>query len=200
MGEITVDNLANRWVSFAGNATALFMGGFLSIGISLIWPDNFDWDSIRNRTILSDKTEPYSNSSKEVENETIIEIKNGEDFYKTEGTSVKSLDLDIPQVEDIPLSKLNRQFRVFTILSLSFAFVFAIVIPAPQIAAPYVYGKKFFTFVVSVNIIWLFGTFAVCVILPIVESRKFLKKLFLNIVGARKDEINDDSVEERSST
>lgn len=55
LGEITVDNLSNRWVSFAGNASALALGGIFSIGFSLIWPDNFDWNDIRNKTILAER-------------------------------------------------------------------------------------------------------------------------------------------------
>ncbi|CAH01894.1 sodium:solute symporter family protein [Kluyveromyces lactis] len=191
LGEINVDNLANRWVSFAGNATALFMGGILSIGLSLIWPDDFDWNSIRNKTILTEHLDSDSSSSaapsivqEENSNEKeLYEVKGGEPLNET---FTHERDLDLPQEEEIPLAKLKRQFKVFSILSISFALTFAILIPVPQIAAPYVYSKKFFTFVIAVNIIWLFGTFFVCVILPLFESRRFLKKLFLHITGIKK--------------
>ena len=39
-GSITVDNLSNQWVSFAGNVTAL-VAEVISIVLSLIWPANF---------------------------------------------------------------------------------------------------------------------------------------------------------------
>lgn len=185
LGEINVVNLSNRWVSFAGNASALFLGGFFSIVISLIWPDNFDWDNIRNRTILSQAIKP-SYKAEELKNdedgkgryeiEEAIKISNEEESSSVEGT-----DLDLPQVEEIPLEKLKKQFKLFTKLSLGCALVLAILIPVPQIAAPFVYSKSFFTFVVAVNIIWLFCTFAVCVFMPLLESREFLRKLFRHI-------------------
>lgn len=47
-GAITVDTLSTQWVSFAGNATAIVAGGVLSIGLSLLKPQNFDWEITRN--------------------------------------------------------------------------------------------------------------------------------------------------------
>ena len=58
LGEINVVNLSDRWVSFAGNASALFLGGIFSVGFSLIWPDDFDWNNIRNKTILLEAGDP----------------------------------------------------------------------------------------------------------------------------------------------
>lgn len=241
MGEINVTNLSDRWVSFAGNATALFSGGIISIGISLIKPQNFDWNDIRNKSILTNENEKgeqlnqsqagfdqqsfednknvyetrieehisiddgrtsnktglgrrqfESGSFKDVTNEEILEIKEPvqvQDLEKAE--SIKENDNnDVPQVEDIPHEKLRKQFRLFTALSLGFAIALAILIPIPQIAAPYVYSKGFFTFVVVANIIWLFLTFFACVVWPLFEARKFVYLLFKR-VGRERRELED---------
>ncbi|CDO93392.1 unnamed protein product [Kluyveromyces dobzhanskii CBS 2104] len=203
LGEISVDNLANRWVSFAGNATALFMGGFLSIGLSLIWPDNFDWNDIRNKTILTEHLDSDTAASLESAREDkgtekeVYEVENSDRLEKA-STNEKERNLDLPQEEIIPLTKLNRQFKIFSLLSIGFALTFAVLIPIPQIAAPYVYSKSFFTFVVAVNIIWLFGTFFVCVALPLFESRHFINKVFLHITGIRKGDFSQQPVVEQS--
>lgn len=208
LGEINVDNLANRWVSFAGNATALFMGGILSIGFSLWRPDNFDWDDIRNRTILSENLDDSKSKASSTEKANAegtekiqyeVEVtREAEVFDESSSTSSGkvSRDLDLPQEEDIPFDKLRRQFKLFTILSITFAAIFAIAVPIPMIASPYVYSKKFFTFVVVVNILWLFSTFFVCVILPVFESRHFLKKLILHVSGIRKADFGNNAKNE----
>lgn len=198
LGEINVVNLSNRWVSFAGNATALFLGGFFSIGFSLIWPDDFDWDNIRNRTILVEKGENSKIVKDPSESDTSEEQKKDEthvsleqvsndvvDLENAESSSGEGVDLDVPQVEKIPLEKLQKQFRFFTKLSIGCAIILAVLIPVPQIAAPYVYTKHFFTFVIAANIIWLFSTFFVCVFLPLIESRKFILNVLRKLCGRK---------------
>lgn len=218
MGEINVDNLSDRWVSFAGNATALFSGGIISIVVSLIWPQEFDWNDIRNKSILTaeaekltferesgdvteieehylpssdDKQEfdPHSrpgesfssNSSKNHQGSSndILKEEEREEYRDLENSdSLENLEIiDVPREENIPLTKLNKQFKVFSGLALAFAFVVSVCIPVPQIASPYVYSKGFFTFVVIANIIWMFITFSVCVIWPLFESGKFIYHL-----------------------
>lgn len=216
LGEINVVNLSDRWVSFAGNASALFLGGIFSVGFSLIWPDDFDWNNIRNKTILLEAEGPdgvvgsggaAQEDTKDVvagtAEEKVYQVKDttqvheaertssigAEDSYNAQsGESYSSVieDLDLPQVEEIPLEKLKKQFKFFTKLSLACAFALAVLIPIPQIAAPYVYTKHFFTFVIAVNIIWLFSTFFVCVVMPVFESRKFLGMVFSHIFGIKK--------------
>lgn len=224
-GEINVNNLSDRWVSFAGNATALFTGGIISIVVTLIWPQEFNWNEIRNRSILtakedeqlaaeqesseiteleehnvvdfkkqkeaetpqgeqtfnsgiSDNSSSYKGDNGDNGNEVLKEGENGEyrDFEKIHSFEQAEI-IDVPQEENIPLDKLNRQFKLFSGLALSFAFAVSVCIPVPQIASPYVYSKGFFTFVVVANIIWLFVTFSVCVIWPLFEARKVIYRL-----------------------
>ncbi|QLG70964.1 hypothetical protein HG535_0A09130 [Zygotorulaspora mrakii] len=181
MGEITVANLSNRWVSFAGNAAALFLGGIFSIGVSLIWPANFDWDNIRNKTILTEpfnETVLHKDGKSAVQEEETYEIKDPVGAKLESCSSSEDVEaLDVPLAEVIPAAKLNKQFKFFMKLSLMSAFCLAVLIPIPQIAAPFVYTKNFFTFVIAVNIIWLFCTFILCVVLPLFESREFFRNL-----------------------
>ncbi|GAV54263.1 hypothetical protein ZYGR_0AK07660 [Zygosaccharomyces rouxii] len=236
MGEINIDNLSDRWVSFAGNATALFSGGIISIVVSLIWPQEFDWNDIRNKSILTAEDEKLtseresdevteleeqyvpnfknqeeaegpiqpgktltSSSSKEEVREEYRDLENNESL---EGVEI----VDIPREENIPLTKLNKQFKVFSGLALAFAFAVSVCIPVPQIASPYVYSKGFFTFVVIANIIWLFITFGVCVIWPLFETRKFIYRLInrrkieeqtISDIGGNCNEL--DTVSDKSS-
>lgn len=163
MGSITVDNLSDQWVSFTGNASALFLGAFFSIGCSLIKPDNFDWNRTRNRTILTEDSEvPKSD-------ETLKDSSDKKDSSEYQ-LEVNSND-DLPSVESIPLVKLEKQFKAYAALTVALALIIAVIIPVPQAAAPYVYSKGFFTFTVAGCILWLFLTFFVCIVVPIWESR-----------------------------
>ncbi len=198
MGEITVENLSNQWVSFTGNATALFLGGIFSIVFSLIKPDNFDWEKTRNRTILTDNGSDasYDGASAAARGEVIAgensdSVDNSSE-KKKEGLNSHLIDeeersvQDVPEEEDIPLAELERKFKKYVTLCLLLAFIISIVIPVPQAAAPYIYSKGFFTFAVAAMIIWLFCTFFVCIVLPLWEARKLIWSIVLDLFGAHK--------------
>lgn len=193
-GAITLDNLSDTWVSFTGNVTALVLGGVFSIGLSLIWPDNFDWDKTRNHTILL-KSPLLGKGTESVEEDLIDDIiqekevsekESLKEEIKVNSESLEASKNDLPEIEQIPFAQLKKQFKQYSIMCLILAFIIAILIPVPQAAAPYVYSKGFLTFAVAVMFIWQFFTFFVAIILPLWEARKYLWRLFLHVTGIRR--------------
>lgn len=185
MGLINVTNLSNEWVSFSGNITALAMGGIISVGCSLVKPDNFDWDLTRNRTILSENAESSEDQIEESSSE-----KKTTDEVQHKTLDVESgnnkFESDLPSVEDIQFEKLDSNFKRYLVYCIILAFCASVLFPVPQIAAPYVYLKKFFTFIVVCMFIWLFWTFSMCILLPLWESRKLIYGL---LTGNLEEEI-----------
>lgn len=193
LGEINLDNLSNTWVSFTGNVTALALGGVISIGASLIKPDNFDWDKTRNHSILN---------TEQKQGVVIAEVTHysvGENAEKADSKDEAPVDIhegeflsdgDDPVPEEIEFVQLKRKFKKYVTLSLILAFTIAILIPVPQAASPYIYSRGFFKFTIAGIMIWLFGTFSVAIIYPLFEARVYLTKLFLHVTGIRKGEFS----------
>ncbi|EMG50042.1 DUR3 Urea active transporter [Candida maltosa Xu316] len=171
MGEINVANLSNQWVSFAGNVTALVMGGFISISLSLIWPANFDFDQTRNRTSLTEKLETK---------QEVLSSKNSE---VNAVTSVVDSKLDMDMSVEIDHKHLDNEFKKYRLLVLVTVFILGVVIPVPLGAAPYVFSPKFLYGIVVVIIIWLFFSLFYVVIWPVIEARGSIWKILKAIFG-----------------
>lgn len=192
-GSINVVNLSDAWSSFAGNITALFMGGILSVGFTLLKPDDFDWESTRNRTILVENVREESKESEityelgDVENvEKSKDASSKNDYLENQfDVSSNSSSSSLPEKEEIQQKELATEYKKYTIAFLVLAFAFLILIPVPQIAAPYTYSKGFFTFVVVVVFIWIFWTFSVCIIWPLWENRHFLAEITKDLLGIK---------------
>ncbi|TFK31378.1 urea transporter [Crucibulum laeve] len=135
-GAITVENLSDQWVSFAGNAAAIISGGVLSIGLSLWRPANFDWEKTRS---MSQVAEDYQDDGF-----------GGKTNEKS--SSPPSVDGAVSgAVQDgLDISVLNRTFKKYTILFSILAVIITFIIPGPLAGAPYIFSLKFFTFVVEI--------------------------------------------------
>ena len=177
-GSITVDNLSNQWVSFAGNVTALVMGGVISIVLSLIWPANFDFDNTRNKTSLAEqnteliKQESSGTTKLDETKDQNVEIE----------TEIANSDLDMDLNAEIDHKHLDQQFKKYTILVIVLAIIFVFIIPVPLGGSPYVFSPNFLLGCVIIIIIWLFFSLFYVVILPLFEARKTLWQITKQIL------------------
>lgn len=193
MGEITIANLSNRWVSFAGNGTAFFMGGIISITCSLIKPANFDFDLTRNRTCLLENliitstvgvVAKYKTSGKADNTEDInVEQNSQTDVFDTE----KNSQFEMTGSGEIDHEHLDRQYRKYSFLVVLVSFIGAIVTPVSLGAAPYVFSPKFFAGFILLMIIWLFFSFACVILLPLYEGRKEIVRIVRAICKKREN-------------
>lgn len=215
LGEITVANLANQWVSFAGNCTALFMGGIISITASLIKPANFDWENkTRNRSILTDQNFSESSGSSRESSQDVAFYADTETAASKDGIQTKYpneiketkeggqalvhvyTDPETPETtidkNSIDHKGLDRQFKKYTAYVLVMALIIVIVVPVPLISAPYVFSPKFFTVWVAAIIVWLFFTLTMVFLYPLWEYRQDLKELLKKVLTRSKNQPIDN--------
>ncbi|RCK59165.1 Urea active transporter [Candida viswanathii] len=211
-GAITVDNLSNQWVSFAGNVTALVMGGLISISLSLIWPANFDFEKTRNRTsLVKDARDETQGGSRIEVNE--IHGRSLDDYEEKKARSVNvgsSKDSDLQVDSDAQVNSpdthsdldmdldvaidhtyLDREFKKYAILVGVLAVILVIIIPVGLGASPYVFSPGFLLGYVIIIIIWLFFSMFYVVVWPLVESRDSIWRItkeVLHIKTAPKNE------------
>ncbi|KAK6465166.1 urea permease [Scheffersomyces coipomensis] len=192
LGELSVDNLSNTWVSFAGNITALFSGAIISIVASLIKPANFNFDETRNRTSLVENlggTVEVANSPEFKEagfSKGELDVEVEEEKSSQEGTDTESKqdsDLDINLNATIDHKHLDHQFKKYIILVAILAFIMTLVIPVPLGNVNYVFSKGFLKAWVVIDIIWLFFSFGYVVLLPIFEARHTIWDIGKKVVG-----------------
>ncbi|KAG5416961.1 DUR4 [Candida metapsilosis] len=190
-GDVTVTNLSNQWVSLTGNVTSLFMGGFISIVLSLIWPAKFDFEETRNRTSLV-KRKQVETGDVEKEGKSFdlkqspVEIRQSSaDASSNDDES--SLDLDMNLEAVIDHKHLDHQFKKYGILVAILALVMTIIIPVPLGASPYIFSPNFLLGVVIVIIIWLFCSFFYVVVLPVVEARHSIWQILKALVKRRRE-------------
>ncbi|KJA25361.1 hypothetical protein HYPSUDRAFT_134883 [Hypholoma sublateritium FD-334 SS-4] len=190
MGEITVDTLSNRWVSFAGNTAAIVSGGVLSVGLSLWRPANFDWDKTKlMEGVKEDGPAPphpaFVSSPSLNSDEKGDEKSDEKDRAAAEAIEVSSLPQDAAAIDGLDIPALTRTFKKYTILFAVLASIITFIIPAPLGGAPYIFSPKFFTAFVAVMFIWLFFAFSVVVILPVFESRHTLFRIGRGVLGIK---------------
>ncbi|KAI5953841.1 DUR4 [Candida margitis] len=194
-GEVNVTNLSDQWVSFTGNVTALFMGGFISIVSSLIWPAKFDFEQTRNRTSLinrqSHDAAQGSTNENEYENEkarglkqSSVEITQSSTELSNSEAPTEELDMNLETVIDH--KHLDHQFKKYGILVAILALVMAIVIPVPLSASAYILSPNFLLGTVIIIIIWLFCSFFYVVVLPLVEARHSIWNILKLLVSRGK--------------
>ncbi|KAJ3764445.1 hypothetical protein EV360DRAFT_31303, partial [Lentinula raphanica] len=189
-GEITVDTLSNQWASFAGNASAIISGGVLSIGLSLWRPADFDWEKTRNIAIVKEagNDEDHRDGSRPSNDamiDSVVKAEEGTDhIVENVSTNVLPhvLDLSQPELDIVDLAKSSRRYTLVFVL---LATVITIIIPVPLGAAHYVFSPRFFAGVVGVMFVWIFFAAFLVVILPLVETRHALWRIFCLILRSR---------------
>lgn len=174
VGEINVVNLSNEWVSFAGTSASLFLGGIITVSLSLIRPSDFQWSESRDKTLVGvsgtladDSVELSSMSSRgETSDEGLTKLTAKEEIITDDTDSLTSR-----------LALLERQYKKYTICCCVSGTIFAVIIPLGLGVPRYVFSDKFFTAVISIMIAWLFATFGLVILMPVFEAREFLVKL-----------------------
>ncbi|GMM33400.1 hypothetical protein DASC09_007250 [Saccharomycopsis crataegensis] len=189
VGEINVTNLSNEWVSFSGNITALVMGGVISIGFSLIKPDNYDFNDTRNRTILNEQPNEIVDEESTSPSDLVKNTNYDKEIKKVAVENIEVVSDDLPSAHSIEFEYLDRQFKKYILYCIILALVIAVIISVPLSASPYIFSKRFYTFIIVLMFIWLFCTFFMCVIYPVWESRVIIWEL---LTGKRIGDTSED--------
>jgi hypothetical protein len=160
----------------------------VTVVVSLIKPDNFDWAV--TRAIGTDETgiPPGSENSSEPtlapgeESESKEEKKVGKSNKPLQSTSPRRTSEIIrdeekqaafdTELEEEP-SKLRSAFKLACVASFVLCFLMDFLVPIPLFLSHYVFSLHFFEAWVIISFIWVFSSAAVSVVLPIWETRGF---------------------------
>jgi len=150
-GELTIDTTGDNYPMLTGNLVALLSSGLVSIALSLISPD--DYDFTETKTKLQQLTDD--------------EVESEDKRYH-----------DPIEFDEDRLKKATR-FAVWSSVGLTIAL--AVIWPLPMFFSGYIFSKEFFTFWVAVSMIWAICAACAIAIYPVFESRKSIADLILGI-------------------
>jgi hypothetical protein len=202
-GEISVATTGMEYPTLAGNLAAVMTGLIVSVCVSMIKPDDFDWEltrAINAVPITQGRTPVAVSEAKEADTPP-----NGDDGKKSRDPSpARSSPTPAPRnpnasaeesalhitigAEDEP-HKLRAAFKLAVISATVITFIMDFLVPMPMFFSHYIFSKGFFTAWVVVSFIWVFCSSFISCFLPIWETRGFFGELGSKIgreLGGRK--------------
>ncbi|OBZ89005.1 putative urea active transporter 1 [Choanephora cucurbitarum] len=161
-GTITVATTSENMPMMAGNLVALFSPVPVTLLLSWIQPDHFDFNVTRQ----------------------IQKVEDGMDQSIEENAAQEA-------EESADQEEMARSSRFAKISSILLSFILFILWPLPMFFSKYVFSKSFFTGWITVSFIWVFCSIIAVGIYPIFEARHtialILKEIGRDITGKRHD-------------
>jgi hypothetical protein len=187
-GELSVKTTGMEYPTLAGNLAAIMTGLIVSVVVSLVKPDDFDWEitrAINAEGALEGVTPSGSKSSSrptltdglgEEEKKTAVDAPQP----PTERDEERQQSVDVG-VEENP-KKLRSAFKLACVAAFVLPFIMDFLIPIPMFLSHYIFSEHFFIGWVVISFIWVFSSAAISVILPLYETAGFFKKLVGEII------------------
>jgi urea-proton symporter len=210
-GELTLTTTGSNYATLAGNLAAIMTGLIVTVVVSLLKPDNYDWESTRNINIEhalnveGESPSPVAASSRSSITQTEDEKTELKDpSSDTPGPAPTSAVLaPVPTNEKCPdnlstnaersrsldatleenPSALRGAFKLACWASFILPLIMDFLIPIPMFLSHYVFSKAFFTAWIVISFIWVFASSLISVILPIWETRGFFVVLWRQVLG-----------------
>jgi hypothetical protein len=172
--------------TLAGNLAAIMTGLIVTTTITLIKPDNFDWEI--TRAINAVVTDGVDNAATPRDASTPELSDAGEKKIAADATTQpEAAAAELPhhlapplEEEDDP-STLRRAFKLACISAFLLTFILDFLLPMPMFFSHYIFSQGFFTAWVVVSFIWVFASSAISCLLPIWETRGSFARLFRKI-------------------
>ncbi|KAF1940919.1 solute symporter family transporter [Clathrospora elynae] len=190
-GEITIASTGSSYPTLAGNLAAIMTGLIVTVTVTLIKPENFDWEITRAiNAIVTEGTShdggvtPRDTSTPDLSDSE----KKGVAETAAPTNSAPSADALPPHLaptadeEDDPVT-LRRAFKLACISAFLMTFILDFLLPMPMFFSEYIFSKGFFTGWVIVSFIWVFASSAISCLLPIWETRGSFATLFRKITA-----------------
>lgn len=190
-GEITVETTGMSYPTLAGNLAAIMTGLIVTVTISMIKPDNFDWEVTRAiNAVVVDGTEQdgtltsRNTPSRELSSSNEKGAVSGPAAPITSAptTALPTRLAPVANEEDDPRT-LRRAFKLACISAFVLTFILDFLLPMPMFFSEYIFSKGFFTGWVVVSFIWVFASSAISCLLPIWETRASFGTLFRKMAG-----------------
>ncbi|TBU55536.1 urea transporter [Dichomitus squalens] len=178
-GELTVTTTGGDLEMLAGNLASIGVGGIVTIVVSTIWPENFDFEATRaiNRPGNSQEVEKHLEPSREG---SVDEKKRDSTEVSIEPMSEEAAAAE--EERELDPVALNKAFRLAAWASVVLTLVMLIIIPFPLFFAQTVYGVGGLTAWVVIGMIWAFCSAIAVVLYPLYESRQALFMITRGII------------------
>lgn len=188
-GEITVKTTGTEYATLAGNLAAIMTGLIVTTTVSLIKPDDFDWEITRAINAI-----PVTQGVRQPGTETPESTVSPSDREKSDSktappsptvaSSAAELENDLQatsgDIADSP-SSLRSAFKLACISSFLLTFILDFLLPMPMFFSHYIFSKGFFTAWVVISFVWVFVSSAISCFLPIWETRRFWGELWQKV-------------------
>ncbi|KAM5537057.1 hypothetical protein V8D89_009203 [Ganoderma adspersum] len=178
-GELTVTTTGGDLEMLAGNLASIGVGGIVTVVVSLIWPENFDFETTRAINRPAHGPDPDSPVGHSAEG-SLDEKKRESAAVSLEPTSEDDF-ADEEEKELDPIA-LNRAFSIAAWASVILTLIMLIIIPLPLFFAQTVFGVGGLTAWVVIGMIWAFCSAIAVVLYPLYESREALLVICRGIV------------------
>jgi hypothetical protein len=197
-GEITVETTGLSYPTLAGNLASIMTGLIVTVVISLIKPDNFDWEVTRaiNAIVTDGTAQDGAATPRDASTPELSDAGEKKDFTTASAVPPATAPpSDLPEhlapttkEEDDPKT-LRRAFKLACISAFVMTFILDFLLPMPMFFSGYIFSKGFFTGWVVVSFIWVFASSAISCLLPIWETRgsfgKFARKVTADFGGKK---------------
>ncbi|KAF5527919.1 putative urea active transporter 1 [Colletotrichum aenigma] len=149
-GEVSISSTGGTLACMYGTVASLFSPMVYSICISLIKPDNYDWDDFKEETLA------INSEDSRIQNITTQQRKS-------------------PESTSIPISdgRVHKRWARYALWWAIITFLGHWVLwPLPMYATKYIFSKEFFIAWVVMSLIWLWWTLLMVGIYPIWDGRR----------------------------
>lgn len=196
-GEITVTTTGGSYPTLAGNMAGVLVGLTLTVIISSIRPDNFDWEITRGinakKVSVAASVETLPDPALQPTEETTATPTSQEEQHDEKKTAhlnpateehhkhhhVHHMIGESEPTEDP--KHLSGTFKVAVVLSLVLTFIMDFLIPIPMFLSHYIYSSGFFLGWVIISFLWVFFALFTCAILPIYEASGFFREFWVAV-------------------
>ena len=185
-GAINVTTTGTEYATLAGNLAAVMTGLIVTTTVSLIKPDDFDWEITRAINAIP-VSEGIRHTGYETPESTVAPPDPEKSDSKTappsptttpsEADAEVALQVSSDGVDDSP-SSLRSAFKLACISSFLLTFIMDFLLPMPMFFSHYVFSKGFFTAWVVISFAWVFLSSAISCFLPIWETWAFWGELW----------------------
>ncbi|KAF8122410.1 urea transporter [Boletus edulis] len=168
-GVINVTTSGGNYEMLGGNLASIATGGMISMIVSLIWPDNYDFVETRAINLPAAKKTVHDGDDAGIEKDDAQ-------------VSVKSVSEETELDNELDPVGLKKAFRFAVWSSVIMTLVFMIIIPLPLFGASTVYSVAGFSVWIIIGIIWAFCSAFAVVLYPLWESRAALAMILKGMV------------------
>ena len=185
-GVISIATTGSLYPQLAGNLASIMLGFIISTTISLIMPDNFDFDTTRAINMPAGTISTVPVKEKELEEDVSptpekAVSENGSDLKEGEILAIEE-DVEDPE-------KLKRAVKTASIAGVVVTLIMIVIVPIPLFLSHYIFSKGFFTFWIILGMLWAWVATFITVVLPIYESWNSMAKvsagIWADITGKR---------------